>query len=137
MPVASLVTPNLPEAAALLHTEAATTREEMAQQAENLRDIGPAAVLVKGGHLESHESPDVLADASGLHWFEGVRTPTKNTHGTGCTLSSAIAAELAKGASPVQAVIAAKAYLAAAIAAADTLSVGTGHGPVQHFHGLW
>lgn len=137
MPVASLVTPNLPEAAALLHEEVATTRDGMADQAERLRQLGPKSVLVKGGHLETSESPDVLADETGLSWFEGQRQPTRNTHGTGCTLASAIAAELAKGATPAAAVLAAKTYLAGAIAAADTLSVGSGHGPVQHFHDLW
>jgi hydroxymethylpyrimidine/phosphomethylpyrimidine kinase len=137
MPLATLVTPNLPESAALLGEVDATTREEMAGQAERLRQLGPKAVLVKGGHLDGGESPDVLADASGLHWFEGRRVATRNTHGTGCTLSSAIAAELAKGAQPVQAVSVAKTYLAAAIAEAGGLTVGSGHGPVQHFHEFW
>jgi hydroxymethylpyrimidine/phosphomethylpyrimidine kinase len=137
MPVASLVTPNLPEAAALLGEVTATTRKEMAEQAERLRTLGPRAALVKGGHLDGDDSPDVLATADGLHWFEGRRVETKNTHGTGCTLSSAIAAELAKGAAPLEAVSIAKAYLAGAIAAADTLAVGSGHGPVQHFYELW
>lgn len=137
MPVASLVTPNLPEAAALLGEATATAREVMAEQAERLRALGPKAVLVKGGHLDGGDSPDVLADASGLSWFEGRRVETRNTHGTGCTLSSAIAAELAKGASPVEAVTIAKVYLLGAIAAADRLAVGSGHGPVHHFHDLW
>jgi hydroxymethylpyrimidine/phosphomethylpyrimidine kinase len=137
LPLATLLTPNLPEAAALLHEPVATTRDEMAAQAERLRALGPVAVLVKGGHLESAESPDVLSTASGIRWFEGNRLPTKNTHGTGCTLSSALAAELAKGASPEDAVAIAKDYLAGAVAAAGDLSVGSGHGPVQHFHALW
>jgi hydroxymethylpyrimidine/phosphomethylpyrimidine kinase len=109
----------------------------MAAQAERLRALGPVAVLVKGGHLDSDESPDVLATAAGLHWFEARRVPTKNTHGTGCTLSSALAAELAKGASAQEAVAIAKVYLAGAVAAAGSLTVGSGHGPVQHFHALW
>jgi len=137
MPVASLVTPNLPEAAALLGEATAVTREDMAEHAERLRQLGPRAVLVKGGHLDGNDSSDVLADLTGLHWFEGRRVETRNTHGTGCTLSSAIAAELAKGASPVEAVSIAKAYLVGAIAAANTLTVGSGHGPVQHFYDLW
>jgi hydroxymethylpyrimidine/phosphomethylpyrimidine kinase len=136
MPLATVVTPNLPEAAALLNQSLATTREEMARQAQSLRAIGPSA-LVKGGHLEAADSPDVLATAEGVLWFEGGRILTKNTHGTGCTLSSAIAAELAKGSSPADAVKRAKAYLAGAIAAADTLAVGTGHGPVSHFWDSW
>ncbi|OHV19350.1 MULTISPECIES: bifunctional hydroxymethylpyrimidine kinase/phosphomethylpyrimidine kinase [Rhizobium] len=137
LPLATLLTPNLPEAAALLHQPVATNRAEMAAQAEQLRALGPAAVLVKGGHLDSEESPDVLAAADGLHWFEARRVPTKNTHGTGCTLSSALAAELAKGASAEEAVAIAKDYLAGAVAASGSLSVGSGHGPVQHFHALW
>ena len=137
LPLATLLTPNLPEAAALLHQPVAANRAEMAAQAEQLRALGPAAVLVKGGHLESDESPDVLATADGLHWFEARRVPTKNTHGTGCTLSSALAAELAKGASVPEAVAIAKDYLAGAVAAAGSLTVGSGHGPVQHFHALW
>jgi len=137
LPIATLLTPNLPEAAALLHEEVAENREKMAAQAERLRAFGPAAVLVKGGHLESDESPDVLSTGCDLHWFEAKRVPTKNTHGTGCTLSSALAAELAKGASPQLAVATAKAYLAQAVAAAGELTVGSGHGPVHHFHALW
>jgi hydroxymethylpyrimidine/phosphomethylpyrimidine kinase len=137
LPLATLLTPNLPEAAALLHQPVAANRAEMATQAEHLRALGPAAVLVKGGHLDSDESPDVLATADGLHWFEARRVPTKNTHGTGCTLSSALAAELAKGVSVREAVAIAKEYLAGAVAAAGSLTVGSGHGPVQHFHTLW
>ncbi|MEF3132337.1 bifunctional hydroxymethylpyrimidine kinase/phosphomethylpyrimidine kinase [Rhizobium sp. 268] len=137
LPLATLLTPNLPEAAALLHQPVATNRAEMAAQAEGLRALGPAAVLVKGGHLDCDDSPDVLATADGLHWFEARRVPTKNTHGTGCTLSSALAAELAKGASVPEAVAIAKDYLAGAVAAAGSLTVGSGHGPVQHFHALW
>jgi hydroxymethylpyrimidine/phosphomethylpyrimidine kinase len=109
----------------------------MAAQAMRLRALGPGSVLIKGGHLEGEGSPDVLATADGLEWFEAERVVTRNTHGTGCTLSSAIAAELAKGADAQEAVRAAKAYIAGAIAAADRLSVGSGHGPVHHFHALW
>ncbi|WP_105386422.1 bifunctional hydroxymethylpyrimidine kinase/phosphomethylpyrimidine kinase [Neorhizobium alkalisoli] len=137
VPISTLVTPNLPEAAALLREPIAVNRADMVEQAERLLRLGPKAVLVKGGHLEAAESPDILADMNGRHWFDGVRVPTQNTHGTGCTLSSAIAAELAKGAPLAEAVSTAKVYLASAIAAAGRLSVGNGHGPVQHFHALW
>jgi hydroxymethylpyrimidine/phosphomethylpyrimidine kinase len=137
LPLATLITPNLPEAAALLGEPEAVTREEMAQQARRLLLRGPKAVLVKGGHLDTGDSPDVLAEAVGLTWLEGRRIATKNTHGTGCTLSSAISAELAKGAAMVSAVTVAKAYLAQAIAEADMLDVGSGHGPVHHFVELW
>jgi hydroxymethylpyrimidine/phosphomethylpyrimidine kinase len=137
LPLATMLTPNLPEAAALLGEPVAADRAGMAAQAERLRTLGPAAVLVKGGHLEGEGSPDVLATPEGLEWFEAVRVPTKNTHGTGCTLSSAIAAELAKGATAGKAVTVAKSYVAEAIAMAGRLSVGSGHGPVHHFHALW
>ena len=137
LPLATLLTPNLPEAAALLHRPTADRRAEMADQGQSLRALGPEAVLVKGGHLSGQESPDVLATAAGLSWFEAERIPMANTHGTGCTLSSVLAAELAKGAALSKAVADAKAYLAQAVAHADTLTVGTGHGPVQHFHELW
>ena len=109
----------------------------MARQAGKLLARGPRAVLIKGGHLEQEDSPDVLVTANEVCWFEGARIATANTHGTGCTLSSALAAELAKGSDVGEAVAAAKAYLMGAIAAAGDLTVGTGHGPVQHFHALW
>lgn len=137
LPLATLITPNLPEAAALLASPVATTRAEMTEQGERLLAMGAEAVLVKGGHLASRESPDVLVTAEGPVWFEAARIPTANTHGTGCTLSSALAAELAKGLPLSQAVANAKAYLAEAVAQADALDVGSGHGPVQHFHALW
>ncbi|MGN6778921.1 bifunctional hydroxymethylpyrimidine kinase/phosphomethylpyrimidine kinase [Rhizobium sp.] len=137
LPLATVITPNLPEAAALLHDVEAKSREGMARQTLALAALGPSAVLVKGGHLEGDESPDVLASGGHVTWFEAERLPTKNTHGTGCTLSSAIAAEIAKGLPLPEAVASAKAYLAAAVAAAGQLSVGSGHGPVQHFYALW
>jgi hydroxymethylpyrimidine/phosphomethylpyrimidine kinase len=137
LPLATMLTPNLPEAAALLHEREATSRAELADQARRLRGLGIGHVLVKGGHLDGSESPDVLASTSGEIWFEGPRIPTVNTHGTGCTLSSAIAAWLAKGTEPRAAVARAKRYLTGAIAASGDLSVGSGHGPVQHFHALW
>lgn len=137
LPLAAIVTPNLPEAAVLLGGPVATDRDQMAAQAQGLLACGPAAVLVKGGHLDGDDSPDVLAEGSGFTWYEGRRTKTRNTHGTGCTLSSAIAAELSKGVPATEAVAVAKAYLATAIAAADSLEVGHGHGPVHHFREFW
>jgi hydroxymethylpyrimidine/phosphomethylpyrimidine kinase len=137
VPLAAIVTPNLPEAAALLGATEARTRADMADQAAALLALGPRAVLLKGGHLDGADSPDLLATAEGAVWLEAPRTPTRNTHGTGCTLSAALAAELAKGAALADAARAAKAYVAAAIAASDRLSVGSGHGPVHHFHALW
>ncbi|WP_375230397.1 bifunctional hydroxymethylpyrimidine kinase/phosphomethylpyrimidine kinase [Roseobacter sp. S98] len=137
VPSAMVLTPNLPEAARLLQQPEAEDRDTMASQARALTELGPDVVLVKGGHLESDESPDVLWDGAALHWFEGARTATKNTHGTGCTLSSTITAQLAKGLKPSAAVEEAKRYVSGAIAAADQQSVGQGHGPVHHFYDLW
>ncbi len=137
LPLATHLTPNLPEAAALLGIAEATGRDGMAAQATALRALGPGAVLLKGGHLGGAESPDLLAGPAGLCWLDAPRIATRNTHGTGCTLSAALAAELAKGADDRAAVTAAKAYVLGAIAAADRLSVGHGHGPTHHFHALW
>ncbi len=137
LPLATLVTPNLPEVAHLLGQPVADTRQAMAAQARDLALHSQNAVLVKGGHLAGDDSPDVLFADGSLHWFESCRTATKNTHGTGCTLSATLATELAKGADVIEAVRAAKTYVSGAIAAADDLRVGHGHGPVHHFHSLW
>lgn len=137
LPLAAVLTPNLPEAAALLDTETAADRDQMIAQAMALRDLGPQAVLLKGGHLEGTESPDLLVTANGHEWLEGPRIDTASTHGTGCTLSSAIAAEIGKGVPLSQAVANAKHYVTQAIAASETLHVGSGHGPTHHFHALW
>lgn len=133
VPRATVLTPNLPEAAHLLDQPVATTRNDMAAQALALTALGLRAALVKGGHLEGEDSPDVLCVDGKLHWFEGARIPGKNTHGTGCTLSSALAAQLAHGHTLPDAVAAAKTYVSGAIAAAGALSVGHGHGPLHHF----
>ena len=137
MPRASLITPNLPEAAKLLGESSARTEAEMSAQAEALRRQGAGAALVKGGHGEGEKAVDILIDATGELRLEAPRVKTTNTHGTGCTLSSAIAAELAKGVSLREAVVAAKAYVTAALQAADKLRIGKGRGPVHHFHALW
>ncbi|MFN7008946.1 MAG: bifunctional hydroxymethylpyrimidine kinase/phosphomethylpyrimidine kinase [Allorhizobium sp.] len=137
LPLATLITPNLPEAAALLGEPEASDRTAMEALALKLCALGTSAVLLKGGHLGGAESPDILVTAAGTHWFEAPRVATKNTHGTGCSLSSAIAAELAKGQTPQAAVAAAKAWLADAVLNAGALSVGSGHGPIHHFHALW
>ncbi|MGB0966748.1 MAG: bifunctional hydroxymethylpyrimidine kinase/phosphomethylpyrimidine kinase [Halocynthiibacter sp.] len=137
LPLASLLTPNLPEAAHLLGAEIATTRAEMIAQGAALCALGPKAVLMKGGHLAGLESPDCLVTLDDVIWFEAARTQTANTHGTGCTLSSALAAQLAKGHPPAAAAATAKSYVAGAIAQAGALSVGTGHGPTHHFANLY
>ncbi|MEL6800590.1 MAG: bifunctional hydroxymethylpyrimidine kinase/phosphomethylpyrimidine kinase [Pseudomonadota bacterium] len=137
VPLATVLTPNLPEAARLLNRREATNRDEMAVHARDLADLGPRVTLLKGGHLDGDESPDVLWDGKKLCWFEGARRATRNTHGTGCSLSSAIAAQLARDLTPPEAIAAAKRYVSGAIAAADLLTVGQGHGPVHHFYDLW
>jgi hydroxymethylpyrimidine/phosphomethylpyrimidine kinase len=137
LPRALVVTPNLPEAAALLDAPVAASEAEMQRQAQRLRELGARAVLIKGGHGSGPDSTDLLVDATGVARFAAMRIDTLNTHGTGCTMSSAIAAGLAKGQDLATAVAAAKDYVTAAIAAADHLSIGTGHGPVHHFHAWW
>ncbi|MCC5970354.1 MAG: bifunctional hydroxymethylpyrimidine kinase/phosphomethylpyrimidine kinase [Pararhodobacter sp.] len=136
LPLASVITPNLPEAADLLNQPPATDLPGMERQARALLALGPGAVLLKGGHLVGGSSPDLLLDGSGTHNFDGPRHTTRNTHGTGCTLSAALATQLGLGRALPEAVARAKAYTAAAIAAADRLSVGTGHGPTHHFHAV-
>jgi hydroxymethylpyrimidine/phosphomethylpyrimidine kinase len=137
IPLAHLITPNLPEAGVLLNEPAARDRQAMQGQAERLLRLGPRAVLLKGGHLGGDTSPDLFHDRRDATWLEAARHETRNTHGTGCTLSSAIAAYLALGHSLADAVSGAKDYLGRAIAAADQVPVGHGHGPVHHFHRLW
>lgn len=137
LPRAGLVTPNLHEAARMLRCNPAENEAEMVSQAQDLRTIGARAVLLKGGHGAGSESADVLVGEDDVIWLRAARFETQNTHGTGCTLSSAIAAVLAKGADLNTAVRDAKAYITAAIKAADKLGIGHGHGPVHHFHNLW
>lgn len=137
LPLASLVTPNLPEAADLLGIEAITNRSQMANVGARLQGFGVANVLVKGGHLDADQSPDLLLAGGENYWFEAARTHTQNTHGTGCTLSAAIAAGLARGLPLPQAVGEAKSYVARAIGEANGLGVGKGRGPVHHFHNFW
>lgn len=137
LPMARLLTPNLPEAAHLLGINTARTREDMAAQGVALCALGAQAVLMKGGHLDAPDSPDCLVTGKTVTWFEAARTRTINTHGTGCTLSSALAAQLARGQTPAAATAAAKSYVATAIANADALSVGKGHGPTHHFAALY
>lgn len=134
LPMASVVTPNLPEAADLLGLPEAVTRAEMQVQAQALLALGAQAVLLKGGHLAADDCPDLLASAAGSVWLPGRRQVTRNTHGTGCTLSSALATYLGHGLPLPEAAAQAKAYVARAIATADALTVGMGHGPTHHFH---
>jgi hydroxymethylpyrimidine/phosphomethylpyrimidine kinase len=135
--LATVLTPNLPEAAVLLGTAPARDEAGMIEAAAALRGLGPAAVLLKGGHMEHEHSIDVLDDGGEPLLLTAARVATGNTHGTGCTLSSAIAALLACGLPLRAAVREAKAYVTGALEAADRLNVGHGHGPVHHFHALW
>lgn len=138
LPRATVLTPNLPEAACLLDAPVAQGRNEMIAQGKALSDLGAKAVLMKGGHAEGETCQDVLvAGGKVVAEFTAPRRQTVNTHGTGCTLSASIAAGLAKGLPLSDAVGAAHAYLQAAIAAADDLNIGHGHGPVHHFHAFW
>jgi len=137
IPRALVVTPNLPEAAALLGHAPARSESEMEEQARAVLGIGARSVLIKGGHGGGQESIDLLVDATGVTRFSATRIAAQNTHGSGCTLSSAIAAGLAKGLALKAAVGDAKTYVTAAIASADALKIGRGHGPLHHFHGLW
>jgi len=137
LPKSLLVTPNLPEAAAILDEPLAQDERAMCRQAERILALGPRAVLVKGGHGTGHESTDILMDAQGVRRFAAPRIDTRNTHGTGCTLSSAIAAGLAKGLSLDDAIAMAKSFISAAIGASSQLQIGHGHGPVHHFHAYW
>lgn len=137
LPRAHVLTPNLPEAAALLDAPVAETEAQMRAQAEQLLALGARCVLMKGGHGAGPESVDLLVDATGVLRLAAPRHASWNTHGTGCTLSSAIAAGLARGQTLPEAVTAAKDYITGAIAAADGLKVGHGHGPVHHFFALW
>lgn len=137
LPRAALLTPNLPEAADLLDTSPARSEAEMQEQGRALRGLGPQAVLMKGGHRGGMHCVDLLIEEERVTRLSAPRQNTRNTHGTGCTLSAAIAAGLAQGMTLAEAVTRAHGYLQGAIAAADGLGVGSGHGPVHHFHKVW
>ena len=138
MSLASLVTPNLAEAAALLDTRAARSLADMRLHAIALQEIGANRVLIKGGHLnDGPEAVDLLLDVDGETLLRAARVDTLNTHGTGCTLSSALAALRPQRDSWLEAAMDAKNWLTEALAAADVLEIGHGHGPVNHFHEFW
>lgn len=137
IPLADIITPNLPEGAALTGSPTPETEQEMSAMVDELRALGAKAVLLKGGHLEKNEnSNDLLILNETTTLISAKRFPTKNTHGTGCTLSSAIASYLAQGHDLIDAVKLAKTYITQAITHADKLEVGKGHGPVHHFFAL-
>lgn len=134
IPLASIITPNIPEAQALLGGQPVSDQEILARA---VAGFGCPAVLVKGGHAGGELSTDILVMHGNTHHFDTNRISTKNNHGTGCTLSSAIACFLALGNDLPEAVRQAKAYITGALAASDQLNVGNGAGPVHHFHALW
>ncbi len=140
-PMATLITPNMQEAAFLLDEAVAGSREDMHRQALLLLGMmaaeGACGVLLKGGHGSSETCDDLYLSRSVERWYTAPRYKTKNTHGTGCSLSSAIAAGLAKGLELEAAIFEAKEYISQAIKAADMLDIGKGHGPVHHFHEFW
>jgi len=144
-PQAFMITPNLPEAGVLLEQRAPETVKEMYRAAERLRELLPTSserwVLLKGGHLPGNELTDLLFDGDRMIEMTGQRIDTRNTHGTGCSLSSAVAALLpqrTREMRPVEAAVRdARQWLAGAIATSGQLEVGSGHGPVHHFHRLW
>ncbi|MEM6637286.1 MAG: bifunctional hydroxymethylpyrimidine kinase/phosphomethylpyrimidine kinase [Pseudomonadota bacterium] len=137
VPRATVLTPNLPEAARLLDAAAASEPDDIEKQGHALMALGPRAVLMKGGHASGEICTDLLVQAAGTRRFSAPRVATRNTHGTGCSMSSAVASELAKGAPIESAVERAHSWLHAAIVASDKLNIGAGHGPVHHFHEIW
>lgn len=131
IPEADLITPNIPESEVLSGLEI-KTEKDMENAAERMMEYGCRAVLVKGGH-RVHDAVDILFDGKQFYRYEGKRIKTKNTHGTGCTLSAALAVKLAEGKTLPEAVAEAKAYLTGAIEAAKDETIGQGSGPVRHF----
>lgn len=132
-PIAAVITPNLPEASELLGREV-TTKAQMERAALDLLEMGPQAVVVKGGHLAGSADDCLCLKNREIHWLPSPRIPRKNTHGTGCTFSAAIAAFLARGFAIDEAVRRAKEYLTRAIEASAELKIGRGNGPLHH---LW
>ncbi len=137
LPMAEIITPNLPEAAVLTSMKEPTSLNGMRDLLKVFKEMNTKAVLLKGGHLGGNSSDDLLFDGKTEICLSTPRINTKNSHGTGCTLSASIAAGLAKGLPTIEAVQKAKAYLSDALRQADTLGVGKGHGPVHHFHAIW
>ncbi|CAM4380041.1 MAG: Hydroxymethylpyrimidine/phosphomethylpyrimidine kinase [Legionellaceae bacterium] len=139
LPISTLLTPNIPEAEILLN-QTITHKIEMEEAAKSLAKMGPNAVLLKGGHLLTDELSDdclYIKTLDTFFWFSRPRIHTKNTHGTGCTLSAAITAYLAKGYELIDAIKKAKEYLYEALLAGSHYQLGQGHGPVHHFYEIW
>ncbi len=141
LPLATVVTPNIPEAS-VLAAHKIRNRSDIEKAGMVLMSLGPKAVLIKGGHTQDSLCADCLCMSGSdgrvrVHWLESKRVITDNTHGTGCTLSSAIAAYLAKGYGVKEAVEKSKQYVTEAIEAGAAYELGKGHGPVHHFYELW
>ncbi|MDC0738446.1 bifunctional hydroxymethylpyrimidine kinase/phosphomethylpyrimidine kinase [Cognatishimia sp. SS12] len=137
VPMARVVTPNLPEAARMLQMPVAQSDDEMIAQGQKILALGAQAVVMKGGHAECDICRDWLVTSEAVTPYEAPRIQTRNTHGTGCTLSSALAAGLARGQDLPEAMARAHSWLHQAISAADEIDIGSGHGPVHHFHEVW
>ncbi|MBK8179055.1 MAG: bifunctional hydroxymethylpyrimidine kinase/phosphomethylpyrimidine kinase [Planctomycetes bacterium] len=137
VPLATVLTPNLPEAAELLGCSEAEVASQPSRTCERLLGLGARSVVLKGGHAGGRHSEDLFFDGTVWERLPAVRVLTDNTHGTGCTFSAAVAAALARGCSPLEAVREAKAYVTAAIEAGARWRLGHGHGPVHHFHAWW
>jgi hydroxymethylpyrimidine/phosphomethylpyrimidine kinase len=136
IPKAALITPNIPEAAKLLDAREAQSEADMQSQAEALKKLGCGAVLLKGGHASTPDAVDVFFDGAISVLLRQPRIETRNTHGTGCTLSAAIAAYLALGKTLQEAVEAAKLFVWAALSSGAALTIGRGNGPIDHLFGL-
>ena len=135
LPLADVITPNLPEAAVLTESNQPKSNKEMAELVAKVREIDTKSVLLKGGHAELDDhSTDLLITKNDVLHFSSQRINTTNTHGTGCTLSAAIASFLAQGQPLPEAINKAKQYLTNALIHADKLDIGKGHGPVHHFY---
>jgi hydroxymethylpyrimidine/phosphomethylpyrimidine kinase len=134
--LATIITPNLDEAS-VIYGKTISTRQEMAEAGAVFLDLGAQAVLVKGGHLKDNICSDLLLTPGKHYWLDGARIDTKNTHGTGCTLSAAITAKLAHGLDIKASCVEAKNYTTDAIKSFRNESIGKGHGPVNHFYNFW
>ncbi|WP_438765101.1 bifunctional hydroxymethylpyrimidine kinase/phosphomethylpyrimidine kinase [Kushneria sp. TE3] len=137
IPIADVITPNLPEAAVLLDTDIPSDHDAMEAMLPKLGALGCDIVVLKGGYLKGDVSNDLVLTPDGTHWLEAPRIATRSLHGSGCTLASAIAALLPRHDTPIEAIRQAKVYMSQALEAADRLNIGKGQGPAHHFHAWW
>lgn len=137
IPIADVITPNLPEAAVLLDVPVPESSEDMAQMMPALKRLGADYVVLKGGHLTGAWCNDLVATPEGERWLEAPRIDTRTVHGSGCTLASAIAALLPESETPLAAIEEAKRYMSRALEAGERLEIGQGQGPAHHFHAWW